>query len=142
MANPKLTDDRINATFAFKTPTMFDLNGKQIALKEIAVTFRAQVQWLAQTVQIDATEGIYDYVRGRARLTPGKNSYVIQGVDFNRARPLSSAPDAKDLGFGLIPGEIDFQLASVGGLALGETPNEAAELDDLIKPGDLSLQIT
>ena len=91
-ANPEVTFE-ILKDFNFKEPIQFEGNGRQITLTSMAVSFTPQVQWLSQTVQLDAKAGIYDYVRGRVRLAPGSNSDTVSGIDFDHAKPLSVPPD-------------------------------------------------
>jgi hypothetical protein len=74
-ANPSI-EQSIIATFKLKAPTTFDIKGQHVKLTGLSVRFQPRTQWLSQTVQINATQGIYDYVRGRARLAGGANSYV------------------------------------------------------------------
>jgi hypothetical protein len=138
--NPELTFP-ITGTFNFKRATDFYKNGKQITLRSIAASFTPRVQWLSQTVQIDAKAGIYDYVRGRVMLAPGRNSYTITGIDFYHGVPLLTPPPIRALGVGLNPGEaINPLLANVFGAP--EAGTKIAELDDLIRPEDLRLRLT
>ncbi len=138
--NPEL-DFEVTDTFHFKEPTHFYKNGKRITLTSAAVSFTPNVQWLSQIVQLDAKTGIYDYVRGRVRLAGGENSYTVRGINFAKAKPLSSPPPMSDLGIGLMPGEFDGLLAYV----TGPVPSEGtviAKLDDLVMPEDLNLKMS
>ena len=129
-------------TFRLKQPTPFYMHGKRVILRSLAVAFAPpHVQWLSQTIQLDAKAGIYDYVRGRVRLAPGNNSYTIHGIDFAHAVPLSSPPSISELGVGLMPGEIDLALTDVQG-AVPSQGTPIAKLDDLIVPEDLRLKMT
>jgi hypothetical protein len=83
-------------------------------------------------VTLDATSGIYDYVRGRVRLSGGTNSYVMNGVNFETATPLASPPDVGDLGFGLQPGEMELSLMLVDDSDLGNATH-IAKLDSLVR---------
>jgi hypothetical protein len=137
--NPELTKG-ISDDFRFKKPTYFDTKHGPVLLKSVAISFVPSVQWLSQTVTIDAKTGIYDYVRGHIRLTPGDNSYIITGIDFDRATPLTAPPPFEDVGFGLVPGEMEFALASVVG-ASPPSGVTVADIDDLVLPEDLNLRI-
>jgi hypothetical protein len=77
--------------------------------------------------------GIYDYLRGRARLAPGANSYVIKGINFDTATPLSTPPVFKQQG---ISGEIDVLLTLIKGLNLPRDM-EIPKLEDIVQPQDL-----
>jgi hypothetical protein len=139
-ANPQI-DFPVTKVFNFKEPVHFVADGgKQITLTSLSASFTPHVQWLSQTVRLDAKAGIYDYVRGHVRLTPGSNSYTMSGVNFDLARPLSSPPAITELGVGLRPGEFEFALADVSPAPLRGTiiPN----LDDQIRSEDLRLKLT
>jgi hypothetical protein len=135
--NPTL-DKRVTATFNLKNGTKFDVPSGRPKLRALAVSFQPHTQWLSQTVQLDATTGIYDYLRSRVRLAAGgNNSYVISGINFDTAVPLSSPPELDMLGFGLKPGEVEARLMMIEGL----DPTGAADLDSLIRPEDLDLKV-
>jgi hypothetical protein len=138
--NPTLTEE-VAATFNLKQPTYFDRkDGSKVSLKALGVTFQPQVQWLAQTDQLDATAAIYDYIRGRIKLAGGTQSYTIRNFNFDTARPLASAPPITDIGVGLAPGEVDMALTLIVGGAppIGAEP---AKLDEIVRPEDLDLKI-
>jgi hypothetical protein len=138
-ANPTI-EQKLVATFNLKQPTEFDIRQSRVKLQKFSVRFQPHIQWLSQTVRLDAATGIYDYLRGKVRFAPGANSYTIQGIDFDRATPLSSPPDANDLAFGLVPGEVDVRLVMFEGLLDGmEQYNR--KLDELFRPEDLTTQI-
>jgi hypothetical protein len=142
VASNPFVDQPLTATFQLKNPTDFDIKGRRVKLKALKIRFQPRIQWLSQTVQLDAGSGIYDYVRGRVRLAGnGKQSFVIEGIDFDQATPLASPPESSDLGLGigagsrLAPGEVDMSLAMVTGLDL-TNEIKMAKLDDLIRPED------
>jgi hypothetical protein len=137
--NPELTF-QVKKDFNFKKPIYIYKDGKQITLTSMSVSFTPHVQWLSQTIQLDAKAGIYDYVRGRVRLAPGSNSYTISGIDFNHAKPLLFVPSFAELGVGLKPGELDFALSDISPGPLPGT--NIPHLDDLIRPEDLRLKLT
>lgn len=140
MAHPK-EEKPLKARFEFKSLTQFSVRGHQVVLRAVTIHFQPKVQWLSQTVTLDAKNGIYDYVRGRVKLSGGANSYVIGGVDFDKAKPISSPPEAPVPGVGLQRGEIDVSLMMVEGLDMPDG-TQVAKLDDLVRPEDLSLAIT
>lgn len=145
-ATPKDTE-WITATFEFKKPTVFKAEGRKVTLKSISVVFRPQIQWLSQTVRLDATAAIYDYIRGRLRLAPGTQQYVIEGVNFDGAKPIDAPPDAvRNVGIGLHPGEVDVRLIMLQGVVSPDPPKglekEFLELEALVRPEDLLLEIT
>lgn len=138
--NPKV-EGALIARYEFKRPTQFLLKGHKLTLRAISIRFHPRVQWLSQIVTLDAKAGIYDYVRGHVRFSDGPNSYVISGVNFDTATPINSPPDISNPGVGLLPGEVDIQLMMMQGLDRPQG-TEAAKLTDLIRPEDLSLNVT
>jgi hypothetical protein len=106
----------------------------------MAVSFTPQVQWLSQTVQLDAKAGIYDYARDRVRLAPGSNSYTVSGIDFDHAKPLSLPPDRTQKGLEHRPGEVEFALIDVTPAPLPATI--IPKMGDSIRPEDLHLKLT
>lgn len=138
-ANPEVTFE-ILKDFNFKEPIQFEANGRQITLTSMAVSFTPQVQWLSQTVQLDAKAGIYDYARDRVRLAPGSNSYTVSGIDFDHAKPLSLPPDRTQKGLEHRPGEVEFALIDVTPAPLPATI--IPKMGDSIRPEDLHLKLT
>jgi hypothetical protein len=125
--------------FDLKTATEFEIKNHRVYFHSLSITFYSRTQWLSQVVRFDALTGIYDYLRGRVRLAGGKNSYMIHGVDFDSATPLSTPPALQDFGVGLFPGEVDFSLTMVEGLNL-PAGMEIPKLEDIVRPEDLKFQ--
>jgi hypothetical protein len=145
--NP-FADQPLTATFQLKESTDFDIKGRRVKLKALKIGFQPRIQWLSETVQLDAKTGIYDYVRQRIRFTSsGTQSFIIKGIDFDQGTPLASPPQITDLGIGLAPlgakpapGEANISLVMLKGLDL-TNEIKIAKLDDLIRPEDLDLHI-
>jgi len=134
IADPHLTAQVVHR-FNFKTPLTIAVEGKSATLTSLVVSFTPKVQWLAETVQLDARSAIYDYVRGRTVLTPGNNSFTIKGIDLNRAKPIptpSPIPDFRTVGPGVVEA---FLVDLIGSMPPGNLA--AAKLDGLIRDGDL-----
>lgn len=108
MENPA-SFSRLQAHFNLKAPTEFDLGTKRIMLNGFAIEFNSHVKWFSQTVQLNATTGIYDYVRGKLRYAGDLRAVSLSGIDIDNATPMSSPPELRDLE-DLIPGEIDMRL--------------------------------
>jgi hypothetical protein len=129
----------ITHKFDLRTVTEFEFGDRRVNLRSLSITFHPRTQWLSQIVRLDASTGIYDYLRGRVRLAEGTNSYIINGINFDWATPLSAPPALKDLGVGLLPGEIDVSLTNVEGLNL-PSGVEMAKLEDIVRPEDLEFR--
>jgi len=52
-------------------------------ISQVACEFEFDGAWFAQTVALSATEGTYDWLRKRMRLTPSPRPRQVQLVDFN-----------------------------------------------------------
>lgn len=131
--NPFLTGP-ITRQLDFVTPAPLQLAENTVTVTSLSVTFTPSVQWLSQTARIDAARGIFDYVRGRARIAPGDNRYQVQ-VDFESATPVPPPdPEQYRPGIGLQEGEIDGAFVLFEGLPdiMGQ-----ARLDPLVRPEDL-----
>lgn len=128
------------ARFELKKPTEFLVQGHQVTLQSLSVRFHPRVKCLSQIVTLDAKNGIYDYVRGRVRLAGGSNSYVLEGVNFDTAKPMDSPPPISGTGVGLHPGEVDITLLMIDGVDLSPG-TQIPKLEELVKPEDLSLAI-
>lgn len=134
--NPML-ERKVTAQFNLKKSTPFDVGNQKVMIHRWSITFHPHAQWLTQIVQLDAKAGIYDYVRGRMRLTTGSNSYTISGIDFDKATPLANPPEINDLGVGLLPGEIDTASIAIQGWTIAKGI-KLANMDSLIVPQDLN----
>jgi len=129
------TDETRFLQFNFLEPTIFDvLDRTTISLRSMSISFTPHVSWLRQTIQIDATTGIYDWLRGRVSLGPGINTVTLNGINFDTAIPMSSPPVVGGL-TGLRPGEIDFSLTDVRVDFTSES--EIPNLDSLVNQKDL-----
>jgi pimeloyl-ACP methyl ester carboxylesterase len=141
--NPTI-ERTLTKTFNLKNPTEFDLENKRIKLRSFTISFHPHVKWFSQTVQLDATTGVYDYLRGRVRLPiEGVNAYVVQGINFEKAIPLSSPPETADFWGGLIPGEIDVRFIMFDNLwdGLPDYISTASPIDALVRPEDRTTRI-
>ncbi len=136
--HPELTQPT-TLKFNLKTVTKFELKNRHVNLRSLSITFYPQTQWLSQIIQLDASAGIYDYLRGRVRLAGGKNSYIIKGINFDSATPLPTPPVLNDLGVGLLPGEVDIAFVMAEGLNIPKGM-ESPKLEDIVRPEDLEFQ--
>ncbi|HYC83273.1 MAG TPA: restriction endonuclease [Candidatus Paceibacterota bacterium] len=138
-ANPDISQ-KFTATFNFKKPTEFDFKGQNILLQSIAISLSPETYWYAQKVQLDASVGMYDYLRGRVRLAGGENKYLINGVNFDTGTQLDAAPKIETVGENLLSGEIDIGLVMVEGVTMDrETPMPL--LEEVIIPEDLNIKM-
>jgi hypothetical protein len=122
--------------YRLRKPTNFDLpGGRQMRVTKLSISTDVTIQWLSQVVQLDATNAIYDYVRGRVRLGPGENKYVIKNVNWDTAIPVAEPPLANLSTIGLMRGEVVGTLIYVQGGPIGA--KGSPDIDALIDPEDL-----
>ena len=141
--NPTV-DEPVEDTLALKNPTEFYHGDKRVTLRSFSIKFHPHVKWFSQTVQLDATTGIYDYLNGKVLLPlDGQmNAYVVKGINLETATPLSSPPDMSDFKGGLIPGEVSMQMIFFKNVPLGSVKNYnpgRSAIDALVRPEDLPL---
>lgn len=138
MANPSFKQP-LCASFEFKDPLTFNFGGEPMILRAVEVRCIYNIDWLCQSIRLDAALGMYDYIRGRVRLAPGANQYVIEGVNWDTAIPCDPPDESTLLSTGLLPGEIDFAMSMIEGLNIESL--ELATLEPYVIPSDLECKI-
>ena len=138
--NPLAGHNNLVTTFRLLTPTEMLFGTNPGTVTQIDVRFPVETRWFSQIVTLDASLGMYDYVRGRVRLASGERQYTIKGVDIHDGTPIDFVPDRSELGAGLLPGELDLDLMLVNGIAI---PDKEAipDLDRLMHPDDLQWRL-
>jgi hypothetical protein len=139
MANPSVTE-RLRASFQFREPLKFSCGEESLVLKAVEVGFVYRTEWLSQTVRLDASLGMYDYLRGRVRLAPGENQYVIEGINWDTAEPCDPPDASTPLLTGLRSGEVDIALVMVEGMNVAAAP-DPPDLECHVVPDDLQCSI-
>lgn len=139
-ANP-VKSETFRATHDFKLPVEIEFHGTRHLISGIDFNFHVETEWLSQVLTIDASLGMYDYVRGRIRLAhhaPGGVSYIIKDYNPYEGTQIDFIPDKKELGVSLLPGEVDFDFMVIE-MDIPEN-EETPKLDELIVPEDLNLK--
>jgi hypothetical protein len=118
-------------TFRLRQPTVFDYGAHNLILKQLSIRFTYATTWHPQVVTLDASTGIYDYLRGRVRLAPGKQTFTMSQNrhPFDLAPPIPGPPPNWRKNLGLQPGEIDMHLIVVDG---SPDPEKVALLDAIV----------
>jgi hypothetical protein len=125
-------------SFRFKQPVEFSLPSSPALAIRVSIEFTIDGQWIAQRVEIDATSGLYDWIRRTVRLGPGAGRLVYKDVQFGEGGDTIDCPPGFEAGRPpeLREGEIALGIVDIGGLAVPEkTPN----LDDLVVSEDREL---
>ena len=139
MANPSVIE-RLRASFQFRETLTFSCGEESLVLKAVEVGFVHRTEWLSQTVRLDASLGMYDYLRGRVRLASGENQYVIEEIDWETAEPCDPPDVSMPLSTGLLPGELDIALVMVDGMDIADGLARP-DLERHVVPDDLRCSI-
>lgn len=126
---------RFTDKIKFKKNGHFQYTSNFFDASEMIITSEVDVKWYSHLVIIDALSGIYDYIRRRATLTPGKNKYLIKGLDPSGGKLVDFVPP-DNLVSGLQQGELDVNFCEIEGLDINKYP-QIAKINDLISPEDL-----
>jgi hypothetical protein len=123
------------ATHAFKEELLFELPSSVINVSQLDIRLSITGRWYAQMVNLDATQGIYDWLRHRVRLAPGPGQFMIEGVDIEAGEPID-LPPARELEqqLRIQPGEMVARLILITGL---EPHEPIPQLDDFVMEEDL-----
>ncbi len=122
--------------FRFKHPIEFTLPFNHVLAKAVRIQFKISGGWFAQRVEIDATSGLYDWIRRTIRLGlgPGKISY--KGVKFGEGgNPIDRPPDFELANpRALAEGEVYVWISDIGGI---DVPKNIPVLDNFVLDDDL-----
>lgn len=130
----------VNGTFSlnyrFKNPIKFNIRIKNIQISQIQIKFEITGSWIAQRVEIDATCGLYDWIRRTIHLSPNPGKIAYKNVKFGEGgTPIKCPPDFKpDLLKPENKGEISTWISDIGGL---DIPNKIPKLDKYVMDMDL-----
>lgn len=138
IANP-FCNQPLTASFEFKQPLTFGCGEESMILRAVGTSFVYNTEWLRQTVRLEAAAGMYDYIRGRIRLAPGENQYVIDGINWDTAEPCDPPEKSILLSTGSVPGEIDVALTMIEGLNIEAL--QLSQLEHHVAPNDLTCEI-
>ncbi|TIV75895.1 MAG: hypothetical protein E5V79_00260 [Mesorhizobium sp.] len=94
-------------------------------------------QWIAQLVEIDATSGLYDWLRQRVRLapSPGETKLIYKDVKWGTGGTvLEIHPNLDSLSPSPVKeNEVHMEILDLGGFVV---PTEYAQLDPHVVPED------
>lgn len=123
-------------SFRFKRSVAFAIPAGSVMAKGLRIKFDISGAWFSQRVEIDATCGLYDWVRKTVRIGPGGGTISFKDVKFGEGGTRVKCPpgfDPRKLK-SFAEGEIFLDISDIGGMDLkGEMP----DLDEFIEEGDL-----
>lgn len=137
-ANP-IVKGSYTATHQLTAPLLLQVPSGPVSVDRIDYHLRITGCWFAQQVTLDASAGVYDWLRRRVRLAPGPSQFHINNVDINAGEPIETPPDEElHQSPDLRHGEMALRLLAVDGLGAYEP---APELDRSIRADDLEVSI-
>ncbi len=137
-ANP-IVNGAFTAAHKLKSRVQFQVAEKAVFATQLGFELRVSGGWYAQQITIDATTGIYDWIRHRVRLAPGPGKLHLQNVNLD-AGSLIRCPPQRELEAmkDLRPGEVSWGFLVLTGL---EVPGPIPPIEALIEPSDLELAV-
>lgn len=134
-ANP-IVAGTFTATHELTSPLHFSWPTGSAVVTSIVFTFSITGVWLAQRVEIDSTNGLYNWLRRRVTMAPGEGQLEYRGVNFDTASPVTRPPDKEFLHERFLHGEAEMKLLMMENFA---HPDPVPDLDQFIKPSDLDM---
>jgi len=132
---------KISADHRLRIPTKLLFGDQEVIVEQINLLFDQETNWFSQVVTLDASLGMYDYIRGRVQMGSGKTRYVMKGVDIYNGDPIDFIPEKEDLSVGLLPGELHIDLLLVEGLEMPKDPSDTPDISNLVIEEDLDWRI-
>jgi hypothetical protein len=130
-ANP-IVNGEFTATHELVAPVTLDVPSGTVEADQIDYRLRISGGWFVQQVTLDASAGLYDWIRHRVRLAPGPSQLHINDVNPDAGDPVERPPHHV-LDLSIQAGETNVGLLRVDGL-LFDGP--VVDLDPLVKPSD------
>jgi hypothetical protein len=124
--------------FRFKRPINLDLPFGVVRTSGVRIQFKLVGGWFAQRIEIDATSGLYSWIRRAILLGPGQTSVSYKDVKFGQGGvPIKCPPDFNPTKPVLLAdGEVSMWILDLGGI---NVPQSFPRLDDFVFGEDLEL---
>jgi hypothetical protein len=136
VANP-IVQGQFAWDYTFTSPVEFTWPGGCAAVSSMRIWFTLVGAWFAHQVVLDASSGIYDFVRRRVRVSPGGGFFRTKNIDFYGGTRIQR-PDDHELNRRQVPGTPgEFEFGYL--LFRGHVPAKAdvPDLDRFVLPSDL-----
>jgi len=139
LASNLVVNGTFELSFRFKTPILFDLPFGRAAAKSFSMQFTISGKWIAQRIEIDATCGLYDWIRRTVRISPNAGILAFKKVPIGKGgTKIKCPPDFDPMKVTkLIGGEMWLDILDLGGINI---PKEKPPLDQFIVAEDLELR--
>ena len=83
------------ATHNLRAPVEFELPTGPVTATRVDFQLRISGGWFVQQVTLDATAGIYDWLRRRVRLASGPGQFHLKNVDLEKGDPIERPPESE-----------------------------------------------
>ncbi len=106
----------------------------------LGIRFNLSGVWVAQRIQIDATSGLYDWIKRRVRMGPNATTVSFNDLKFGKGgKTIDTHPEIEAWGdySNLAPGEIGMDVLDLGHFTI---PSEYPALDPLVLAEDADLR--
>lgn len=135
-SNP-IVSGTYSATHNLRAPEEFELPDGSVTATRVDFQLRISGGWFAQQVTLDATAGVYDWLRRRVRLAAGPGQFHIKDVDLEKGDPIDRPPESElKASLELRRGEMWMNLLVIKGL---EAREPIPLIDGLVVPDDLEV---
>ena len=123
-------------TYRFKKPTAFEYPSGSHLVTGIEFDVELTGGWFAHKGTLDATSGLYDWLRRRVRRAPGAGRITWEGIDLDGGRRVDQPPDSV-----LLPlTDIEKNEVSVSAVRMNmDVPDQVPPIDELVVEDDLDL---
>jgi hypothetical protein len=134
-ANPIVTG-RHTLSFRFRGPVELGVPGGSTFARALRTSFEISGGWFAHKIEIDATSGVYDWLRQTIRLGPGPKQVIYKGIKFGEGGTPVDCPPELDLVMprALRSGEFALWVVDLGHIKM---PDSVPDLDRFVVPADL-----
>lgn len=131
----------ITASHKFKSPTIIVFGETAHEVSCFSFNFNFVTQWYRATHRIDASLGIYDFIRKKLHIGgTEQGQYVIKDVNaYDLGFPVDYVPDQKELDIEPTSQEINVRIGFTNITIANE--NEIPRLDEHIIPEDLKMDL-
>jgi hypothetical protein len=124
----------------FKNPIRLDWPAGSAMIQQIGLETSIEGAWFAQSVQLDSTAGLYDWLRRCMRLAPSPQpqQFQVVGVDYYGGKWIAQPPDVDWANRKLLPYETEMKFVAFKNSFVLENP---ALLYPHVVPEDLKFVI-
>jgi hypothetical protein len=132
---------RLLDSVRLKEPIKLIFGRHEVTISKIDISFEHETEWFSQVISIDATLGMYDFLRRRIRLPPCEGQYSLKDFNPYGGKPIDFVPQRDNLMGSLLPGEFKIDLFMVEGLQQPADPLEVPDLNPFIIEDDLDWRV-